>query len=151
LNSGLHTGKAGALFLEPHLQSIWLWLFWRWVSWGISLSYPWTTSLPISASQVSRITGVSHCAWLPDPLDRKSNLCWRAAPPWGDLVGGITHSDDYSALSSILPFSYKLKTRLSPTSDAIIRFRFTCSYRFRYKHIYIYGIYRYMCYILKPN
>jgi hypothetical protein len=29
LNSGLHTCKAGALPLEPHLQSILLRLFWR--------------------------------------------------------------------------------------------------------------------------
>jgi hypothetical protein len=34
LNSGLCAGKAGALLLEPHLQSILLWLFWR--GWG-----PW--------------------------------------------------------------------------------------------------------------
>jgi hypothetical protein len=30
LNSGLHTCKAGTLLLKPHLQSILLWLFWRW-------------------------------------------------------------------------------------------------------------------------
>jgi hypothetical protein len=30
LNSGLHAYKAGALLLEPHLQSILLWLFWKW-------------------------------------------------------------------------------------------------------------------------
>jgi hypothetical protein len=30
LNSGLHTCKAGALPLEPHIQFIVLWLFWRW-------------------------------------------------------------------------------------------------------------------------
>jgi hypothetical protein len=30
LNSGLHTCKAGALLLEPCLQSILFWLFWRW-------------------------------------------------------------------------------------------------------------------------
>jgi hypothetical protein len=30
LNLGLCTCKAGALLLEPHLQSILLWLFWRW-------------------------------------------------------------------------------------------------------------------------
>jgi hypothetical protein len=28
--AGLHAHKAGALPLEPHLQSILLWLFWRW-------------------------------------------------------------------------------------------------------------------------
>jgi hypothetical protein len=30
LNSGLLTCKAGSLPLEPVLQSILLWLFWRW-------------------------------------------------------------------------------------------------------------------------
>jgi hypothetical protein len=30
LNSGLCACKSGALPLEPHLQSILLWLFWRW-------------------------------------------------------------------------------------------------------------------------
>jgi predicted naringenin-chalcone synthase len=30
LNSGLQVYKVGALPLEPHLQSILLWLFWRW-------------------------------------------------------------------------------------------------------------------------
>jgi hypothetical protein len=29
LNSGLHACKTGALLLEPHLQPILLWLFWR--------------------------------------------------------------------------------------------------------------------------
>jgi hypothetical protein len=32
LNSGHHVCKAGILPLEPHLQSILLWLFWRWGS-----------------------------------------------------------------------------------------------------------------------
>jgi hypothetical protein len=30
LNAGLHTCRGGALPPEPHLQSIMLWLFWRW-------------------------------------------------------------------------------------------------------------------------
>jgi hypothetical protein len=30
LNSGLHVYKAGTLLLDSHLQSILLWLFWRW-------------------------------------------------------------------------------------------------------------------------
>jgi hypothetical protein len=49
LNSGLVTYKA-----EPHLQSILLWLFWRW---------PQTMIFPILASQVARIIGVRH--WHP--------------------------------------------------------------------------------------
>jgi hypothetical protein len=32
LNSALHTCKAGTLPLEPRLQSILVWLFWRWES-----------------------------------------------------------------------------------------------------------------------
>jgi hypothetical protein len=36
-----------------------LWLFWRWVLGTICLGWPRTTVLPISASQVARITGVS--------------------------------------------------------------------------------------------
>jgi hypothetical protein len=58
-NSGLHTCKAGALPLEPHLQSIWLWLFW---GWDLSNCLPcWylNSFLPISASQVARIIGVT--------------------------------------------------------------------------------------------
>jgi hypothetical protein len=30
LNSGLCSCKAGIVLLEPHLQSILFWLFWRW-------------------------------------------------------------------------------------------------------------------------
>jgi hypothetical protein len=30
LSASIHTCKAGALLLKPHLQSILLWLFWRW-------------------------------------------------------------------------------------------------------------------------
>jgi hypothetical protein len=30
LNSGVHACKAGTLQLEPHLQSILLWLLWNW-------------------------------------------------------------------------------------------------------------------------
>jgi hypothetical protein len=35
LHSGLLTCKAGALMLEPLLQSILLWFFWRWGSWEL--------------------------------------------------------------------------------------------------------------------
>jgi hypothetical protein len=38
LNSWLHSCKAGALQLEPHLQSILLWLFW---SFSLMNSLPW--------------------------------------------------------------------------------------------------------------
>jgi hypothetical protein len=42
---GVWTCKAGALLLEPHLQSILFWLFWRWGSWefvqaGLELQPP---------------------------------------------------------------------------------------------------------------
>jgi hypothetical protein len=59
LNLGLHVCKVGALLLEPHLQYILLWLFWGWglVNYlsGLALNLD-----PISASQVTRIIGVSH-------------------------------------------------------------------------------------------
>jgi hypothetical protein len=56
LDTGLYICKAGALLLESCLQSILLWLFWRT---GLT-GWPQTTILPISSSQVARITGVSH-------------------------------------------------------------------------------------------
>jgi hypothetical protein len=52
---------SGVLPLELYLQSILLWLFWRWrwgVSWTICSGWPWTKILPISASQVAGIIGV---------------------------------------------------------------------------------------------
>jgi hypothetical protein len=60
LNAGLCTCKAGTLLLEPHVQSILLWLFWRG---GLVNCFPGLAlnhDLPISASQVARIIGVSH-------------------------------------------------------------------------------------------
>jgi hypothetical protein len=41
LNSGLRVCKAGTLLLEPHLQSILLWLFLRW---GLVNSLLWLAS-----------------------------------------------------------------------------------------------------------
>jgi hypothetical protein len=61
LNSGLHTCKAGVLLIEPHLQSIFIWLFWRWSSQTVCPCWPWTVILLISASRVARMTGMSHC------------------------------------------------------------------------------------------
>jgi hypothetical protein len=75
LNSGLHTYKAGALPLELPLQSILLWLFWRWLSWTLCWSWPPTMTLWISASQVARITGVSH--WSPG---RTHLWCQKTSP-----------------------------------------------------------------------
>jgi hypothetical protein len=46
------------------LQCIWLWLFWKW---GLTNILPGLASnhvLPISTSQIARITGMSH--WCPD-------------------------------------------------------------------------------------
>jgi hypothetical protein len=60
LNSGFQTFKEGALPLEPHLQSILLWLFWRWGFRSICSGWPWTVILLISAFQVARISGVRH-------------------------------------------------------------------------------------------
>jgi hypothetical protein len=60
LNSGLCTCKVGTVLLEPDLLSILLWLFWRWVWRTLCLSWPQIVILPISVSQLARITGVSH-------------------------------------------------------------------------------------------
>jgi hypothetical protein len=62
LISGLCTCKADALLLEPHLQSILFWFFWRWRSHKLSicLGWPWNLILLISASQGFRITGINH-------------------------------------------------------------------------------------------
>jgi hypothetical protein len=60
LNLGILVCKAGTLPFEPHLQSILLWLFWRW---GPPELFAWVGSEPvllISAFQIARITGVSH-------------------------------------------------------------------------------------------
>jgi hypothetical protein len=56
LNSGLHTCKTGALQLEPHIQSVLLWLFWT----QALANYLPRLILLISASQVAWITHVSH-------------------------------------------------------------------------------------------
>jgi hypothetical protein len=47
---------------EPLLQPVLLWLFWGWGGSHelFSPGWPQTSILPISASQVARITGVSH-------------------------------------------------------------------------------------------
>jgi hypothetical protein len=60
-NSGLCTCNVGALLLKLHLQSILLWLFWRCGLETICPDWPQTSVLPISASQVPRIIGMSHC------------------------------------------------------------------------------------------
>jgi hypothetical protein len=61
LNSELHTCKADTLLLDPHFLFISRCLFWRWgISQTISLGWPRTLILPISASQVAMIIGVSH-------------------------------------------------------------------------------------------
>jgi hypothetical protein len=52
-----------------------LWLFWTWgggVSWSICLGWPQTMILLIPGSQIVRIIGVSHHAW----LKFLNNLLW---------------------------------------------------------------------------
>jgi hypothetical protein len=60
LNSGLHTCKAVTLPLEPHLQSILLWLLWRWGLVNYLHRLASNHDPPDLTSQVDRITGVSH-------------------------------------------------------------------------------------------
>jgi hypothetical protein len=64
LNPGLHTCKVGAVLLETHLQSILLWLFWRW---AVSKYLPGlilTLDFLISAFQVARIKVPTTSVWL---------------------------------------------------------------------------------------
>jgi hypothetical protein len=56
------TCKAGALLFKPHFQFILLWLFSRWGFVNYLPKSPLTMIFPISASQVAKITGVSHQA-----------------------------------------------------------------------------------------
>jgi hypothetical protein len=68
LNSRLHTCKAGSLPLEPNLQSILLWLFWRsgGISWTTYMGWPPTVILLVSASQAGRTTGWANgCLRIP--------------------------------------------------------------------------------------
>jgi hypothetical protein len=58
LDSRLSTYNAGALPLEPHLQSILLWLIWRWDL--MNYLYGLTSNQDPPSLQVARITGVSH-------------------------------------------------------------------------------------------
>jgi hypothetical protein len=82
LNSGVHTCKADAVPLEPHLQSILLWLFWRW---GLSkhlLGWAGTGIMSISASQVDGMTGMS-------PTDKIINIM--------DGIWNVTFTYAYSS------------------------------------------------------
>jgi hypothetical protein len=56
--SHLQSSHSTAWTLEPHLQSILLWLFWKWCL--INPGCPWTMILSISAFQVAKITGVIY-------------------------------------------------------------------------------------------
>jgi hypothetical protein len=65
LNLGL---LSGALLLEPDLQSILLWVFWRW---GFEL----LGQIHLRVSQVARITNVSHqCSATSDFLERNFTI-----------------------------------------------------------------------------
>jgi hypothetical protein len=57
---GLGACKAGTRPLEPLLQYILVWLFWRWDLRTVFPDWPHAIILPISDSQVARITGISH-------------------------------------------------------------------------------------------
>jgi hypothetical protein len=57
LNSGVCTCKAGAVLLEPHLQSILSGYFGDWgegIAWITCPGWPWTGILLVSVSQVAR-------------------------------------------------------------------------------------------------
>jgi hypothetical protein len=60
LNSGLWACRAGTLQFEPYLYSILLRLSWRWAFLNYLHRLASYHDPPISASQVSMITGMSH-------------------------------------------------------------------------------------------
>jgi hypothetical protein len=61
LNSGLHACTAGAVLLEPHLQSILFWSFWRW---GFHELFAWAGLKPRSSQfQPPKDQGMSY-QWL---------------------------------------------------------------------------------------
>jgi hypothetical protein len=56
--TGVCAYKVGALRLKPPLQSVLLWLFWRWGL--VTPDGPRALNLPLSTSQATRIIGMSH-------------------------------------------------------------------------------------------
>jgi hypothetical protein len=60
LNTGLWACKAGAIPLEPYLQSILPCLFWRWGLANYFPHWPQTSILLISPSRVARIMDMNH-------------------------------------------------------------------------------------------
>jgi hypothetical protein len=56
-------GGEEALPLEPHLQSILLWLFWGWDLTNHLLRLALNCDLSISVSQIVRIIDMSHHTW----------------------------------------------------------------------------------------
>jgi hypothetical protein len=61
LNTGFHACKVGTLPLEQYFQSIFvLIILEKGVSWTVCPGWLQTLTLPVLASQVARITGVSH-------------------------------------------------------------------------------------------
>jgi hypothetical protein len=67
--------KAGTLPFEPHLQSVLLWLL-------LEMGSLWTSVPQSSASQVARVTGVSHqhqvyfIFWQKNKLPSKKGSDW---------------------------------------------------------------------------
>jgi hypothetical protein len=62
LNSGLHASRAGILPPEPHLQSIFALVILDMRSEELFTGAGLKPQFPISASQIARITDVSHYA-----------------------------------------------------------------------------------------
>jgi hypothetical protein len=102
LNSRLCVRKADDLLLEPYLHPILLWLFWWWnvVSY---LGWPWTSVLPISASQVARI-------YRREPLAPGSLTCFKYLKLYKCM-----YSESLSPTqSSIFPFLFSSSHSLPP-------------------------------------
>jgi hypothetical protein len=57
------------------------WYFWDRVSWTICPGWLRTEILLISASQIARITGMNHFAWLLSPFFTWASS-WSQSDPW---------------------------------------------------------------------
>jgi hypothetical protein len=73
---GFELRALDALPLESQLQFLLLWLIWRWdLYMSVCPSWPQITVLLISASQVARITDVSHRCWQSFMGDETAGFC----------------------------------------------------------------------------
>jgi hypothetical protein len=119
MNSGHHACKADTLPLESHLQFILLWLFWRWYLSNYLPKLVSTLILPILASQVARIIGVSRQHPAETLLLQRCNSfrtlsgqCYEMVNSEWRLTASRSHHDDIVNIKN-LKFLCKLQLDLS--------------------------------------